>query len=130
MKICYFSGKEWKMPIKFGIHSFHMITHLNKQKSQLFWKKLGDDVEVVQCPFNVISMLTSPEWVISPGVQCSWVLHWSVNGSWNKIKWINYIFKKVLFYQDTNSRGRKTKKGEGSWPKHKANSAGRVQVCI
>ena len=25
-------------------------------KSQLFWKKFGDEAEVVQCPFNIMYM--------------------------------------------------------------------------
>ena len=32
-------------------------TLLTVQKSQLFWKKLGDDVILVQCPFNLIYWL-------------------------------------------------------------------------
>ena len=33
-----------------------VITHANISngtKPQLFWKKFGDDVELVQCPFNL-----------------------------------------------------------------------------
>ena len=36
-----------------------VITHANTSNgikiSTFFWKKLGDDVELVQCPFNAIS---------------------------------------------------------------------------
>jgi len=51
-KSCYFPGMELNMQVKFYRHSFDMITHLIIPKTQLFWKKSGDDVEVVQCPFK------------------------------------------------------------------------------
>ena len=40
------------MQVKFGIHSFHVVTHPIIQKSQIFGEKIGDEAEVVQCPFN------------------------------------------------------------------------------
>ena len=42
------------MQVKFGIHSFHMITHPITQK---FREKIGDEAEAVQCPFNKLVKL-------------------------------------------------------------------------
>ena len=43
---------KWKLQVRLSIQSLHRYTLLMVQKSQLFWKKIGDEAEVVQCPFN------------------------------------------------------------------------------
>ena len=45
---------ELKLQVRFCMQSLHRYTLLMIQKSQLFWKKIGDEAEVVQCPFNKV----------------------------------------------------------------------------
>ena len=43
---------ELKLQVRFSMQSLHRYTLLMIWKSQLFWKKIGDEAEVVQCPFK------------------------------------------------------------------------------
>ena len=51
------------------MQSLLMPTLLMVQKSQLFWKKLGDDVILVQCPFKMfihsIFFVTISIWIVN-----------------------------------------------------------------
>ena len=55
-KMKYIFVTELKLQVRFSMQSLHRYTLLMIE-SQLFWKKFGDEAEVVQCPFKFITCL-------------------------------------------------------------------------
>ena len=52
---CYGFPLKLKLKVRLSIQSLHRYTLLMVKKSQLFWKQLGNEAEVVQCSFKELN---------------------------------------------------------------------------